>query len=330
MKKLNWIKYAKLLIGTVLAIIIANILSLEYAYATGIITLLTIQDTKRETVLITVKRIVIFLAMTLLSLLIFPLIGYNLWGFTLVMVPYLFLCLFLEMKEAIAPIAVLCTHYVSSGSCSITMIGNELLILLIGAGIGVIFNLFLSDNTNLIHKQQYQIEERMKGILSRMAHFIQVEDKASYNGECFAQLDHLLLELETQSRNYINNHFLGNNDYFYEYMRLRKMQCGLLKRIYTDITRIEMVPEQAAKISEFFSTIAKEFHETNNAIGLLLELDELDHFFDNEPLPSTREEFENRALLYHILEDLQEFVQLKKDFAMQYYHECCKVQSLSN
>lgn len=330
MKKLYWIKYAKLLIGTILAIIAANALSLEYAYATGIITLLTIQDTKRETVLITVKRIVIFLAMTAFSLLIFPLTGYNLLGFALVMVPYLFLCLALDMKEAIAPIAVLCTHYASSGSCSLPMIGNELLILLIGAGIGVIFNLFLSDNTRLIHKQQYQIEERMKGILSRMAHFIQIENKSEYNGNCFIELDQLLQELETQSRNYINNHFLGNHDYFYEYMRLRKMQCGLLKRIYTDITRIVMVPEQAAKIADYLTAIAAEFHETNNAIGLLARLDALDQSFDAEPLPVTREEFENRALLYHILEDLQEFVQLKKDFSKQYYHECCEVNALWN
>lgn len=108
------------------------------------------------------------------------------------------------------------------------------------------------------------------------------------------------------------------------------MQCGLLKRIYTDITRIVILPEQAAKISEYLSTIAEEFHEANNAIGLLVKLDTLDQFFDSEPLPVTREEFESRALLYHILEDLQKFVQLKKDFARQYYHECCLVKSSSN
>lgn len=33
-----------------------------------------------------------------------------------------------------------------------------------------------------------------------------------------------------------------------------------------------------------------------------------------EPLPQSREEFENRAILYHILMDLEEFLVFKKRF----------------
>ena len=35
----------------------------------------------------------------------------------------------------------------------------------------------------------------------------------------------------------------------------------------------------------------------------------------DSPLPVTREEFEDRALLYSVLMDLEYFLQLKKDFA---------------
>ena len=34
-----------------------------------------------------------------------------------------------------------------------------------------------------------------------------------------------------------------------------------------------------------------------------------------EPLPQSRAEFENRALLYRVLYDLEDFLQLKADFA---------------
>ena len=145
MKTEETIKLIKYVTGSVAAVLLAAALQLQFAYAAGIITLLTIQDTKKETVRITVKRMIIFVIMTILSAVIFPLAGYHVWAFGIVLIPYLFSCMALDMKEAIAPIAVLCTHYVSAKSCSPSMILNEFLILMIGAGIGTLWNLYMPD-----------------------------------------------------------------------------------------------------------------------------------------------------------------------------------------
>lgn len=40
-----------------------------------------------------------------------------------------------------------------------------------------------------------------------------------------------------------------------------------------------------------------------------------------EELPKTREEFENRAVLYHILMDLQDFLRYKADFVSKLNQE---------
>ena len=114
MKTEETIKLIKYVTGSVAAVLLAAALQLQFAYAAGIITLLTIQDTKKETVRITAKRMIIFVIMTILSAVIFPLAGYHVWAFGIVLIPYLFSCMALDMKEAIAPIAVLCTHYVLS------------------------------------------------------------------------------------------------------------------------------------------------------------------------------------------------------------------------
>ena len=37
-----------------------------------------------------------------------------------------------------------------------------------------------------------------------------------------------------------------------------------------------------------------------------------------EPLPENREEFEDRAVLFYILKQLQEFLSLKREFAKKY------------
>ena len=169
LSRYDYIKLIKYSIGAIISIIIANLLQIEYAMAAGIITLLTIQDTKKETIKVSLKRITIFFIMTLLSYIIFPSFGYTVWTFGIVLVPYLFFCLLLDMKEAIAPIAVLCTHYISSKSCSLEMIKNEFLILVIGAGVGIIINLFMTDNIKQIKQRQKEIDDSMKQILERMS-----------------------------------------------------------------------------------------------------------------------------------------------------------------
>ena len=54
---------------------------------------------------------------------------------------------------------------------------------------------------------------------------------------------------------------------------------------------------------------AYEYVET-----LLSELERLHHHYEQQPLPVTRQEFENRSMLYHILEDMKAFLDIKKDF----------------
>ena len=67
MKTEETIKLIKYVTGSVAAVLLAAAMQLQFAYAAGIITLLTIQDTKKETVRITAKRMIIFVIMTILS-----------------------------------------------------------------------------------------------------------------------------------------------------------------------------------------------------------------------------------------------------------------------
>ncbi len=318
MKKDKFLKYIKLLLGAVAAIGTANVLSLKFAYAAGIITLLTIQDTKKETLQIAFKRIVIFAVMTLISIAVFSVGGYTLSAFAAVMVPYLFVCMKLRMKEAIAPIAVLCTHYISEQSCAPDMILNEFLILALGAGIGIFLNMFIPDNQITMKRELREIENKMRQIFASMASGIENHKDMARSDRFLDEVDELLKELRRDAIEYSNNHLLSSDDYYYEYVIMRMEQCKLLKQIYRDIAGLSMVPEQAKKVADYFHEIGIVFHETNNAEKLIEHLDELYEYFRNDRLPVTREEFENRALLFHIIESMRSLVALKK----QFYDHC--------
>ena len=172
MKTEETIKLIKYVTGSVAAVLLAAAMQLQFAYAAGIITLLTIQDTKKETVRITAKRMIIFVIMTI---------------------------------------------------------------------------------------------------------YIELEDKTDYTGSCFDELDAMLVNLKKEALRYMNNHLITEDDYYYEYM-----QMSLQNKI--------------------------------NVETLLSELERLHHHYEQQPLPVTRQEFENRSMLYHILEDMKAFLDIKKDF----------------
>ena len=311
------IKLIKYVTGSVAAVLLAAALQLQFAYAAGIITLLTIQDTKKETVRVTVKRMIIFFIMTILSAVIFPLAGYHVWAFGIVLIPYLLCCMALDMKEAIAPIAVLCTHYISAQSCSATMIINEFLVLIIGAGIGTLWNLFMPDGKRHLIVYQRIVDDKIVNILKRMALYIEREDKSDYTGSCFDELDAMLADLKKEALRYMNNHLITEDDYYYEYMLMRARQCNILKRIYADIIRLTATPEQGKKLADFIQKTADEFTEQNDVSTLLSELEKLHSDYERQELPVTRQEFENRSMLYHILEDMKSLLEIKRKFIVE-------------
>ena len=311
------IKLIKYVTGSVAAVLLAAALQLQFAYAAGIITLLTIQDTKKETVRVTAKRLVIFIIMTILSALIFPLAGYHVWAFGIVLIPYLLCCMALDMREAIVPIAVLCTHYISAQSCSPTMIMNGFLILIIGAGIGTLWNLFMQDGRRQLLNYQKVVDDKMVYILRRMALYIELEDKSDYTGSCFDDLDAMLADLKKRALRYMNNHLITEDDYYYEYMLMRARQCNILKRIYADIIRLTATQEQGKKLADFIQKTADEFAEQNDVGTLLSELEKLHSDYERQELPVTKQEFENRSMLYHILEDMKSFLEIKRKFIVE-------------
>lgn len=315
--KFNYLKWGKLAFGAILACLIGERLGLQFSFATGIITLLTIQDTKKETLLITLKRILIFAVMTLLSLLLFPITGYTLTGFAILLIPYLGICLLLHMPEAIAPIAVLCTHYISAQSCSVEMIWNEFLILVIGAGTGVILNLFMPDNRRKIRQFQKETDDRIIRILKRMAEFLQREDKSEYTGSCFQELEAVLAALKKEAMIYMANHVSRPDDYFLRYVTMRSRQCARLRQMYENILHVPILVREVMPISRFLDTIAEEFSEENNVESLLSQAEELTEYYRLSNLPESREEFEARAILFELLGNIKAFLQIKRDFCTE-------------
>lgn len=312
------IKIIKIAVGSAAAILLADRLGLEYSTSAGIITLLTIQDTAKETIRISINRLLAFFIATLFSLTLFETLGYFSLTFGVFLLLFVGSCYFLKMKDAIAMNAVLTTHYLLSGDMTFALFTNELLLLVIGAGIGTLLNLYMPGDIKKIRSTQAILEADLKKLLLEMAHKITSGTQDSSYEEYFLTLEEHISSGVRHAYSNMNNRFLQETQYFVAYMEMRKQQFQVLESISHKISFLEYVPEQSKKVALFIQHISHSFSELNNAKALLEEGDQLFISFQNSPLPVTREEFEARAVLYMIMKDFAYFLKLKETFAKDY------------
>lgn len=309
------LKLTKIAIGSVVSIFLADMLGLRYSTAAGIITLLTIQDTSRETIVISIKRFLAFVLATAISFIIFQCAGYHVFSYGIFLFLFIACCIPLRLGDAVSINAVLSTHYLLEKEMSPALIGNEALLLFIGAGIGTLLNLYMPGKGKEIRAMQHKLEEDMRAILLRMSEYIGKEDRSGYTGDCFDKLQVDIAAGAKQAFAYMNNTFFQESKYFIAYMNMREQQTVVLRDVYKKIMSVRTALPQTQQVAELLYGISVTFGESNNARDLLAKLSELFVQMQDSKLPVTREEFEDRAVLYAILRDLEYFLQLKKEFA---------------
>jgi uncharacterized membrane protein YgaE (UPF0421/DUF939 family) len=313
LKKINLLFLLKTGIGSAIAILIANALGLLYSPSAGIITLLTIQNTKKETLIIAVKRVEAFVLATILSYLIFEGLGYTALAFGAFVSLFVAMCFLFDLKDGISMNAVLMTHFLIEKHMDPSLIFNEISILIIGMGIGIIINLAMPRNIERIRKEQVLLEEEIKKHLRSMEGILRKEEHEID----FTDLENFVERLLKSTYEEAGNRLLSDTRYLVSYLEMRKLQVGVLKDITSNIIQIEAIPVQAEPIAEYIEHIAASFHEKNNVTGLLTILEQLKEHFRKEPLPNTREEFENRAMLYQVMKELEYFLMLKRNFILE-------------
>lgn len=342
-------------IGSAIAILIAESLGLLYSPSAGIITLLSIQNTKKETILVAIKRLISFFMAVIISFIMFNSLGYNslvFGGFVLVFVG---LSNLLDLKEGISMNAVLMTHFLIEKRIDWPLLLNEILILTIGMGIGIVINLIMPNYKKQILMKQRMLEVEMKKMLKTMA--LALKDKRSClvqelsyknlsnnditneaktytedkNNQSmlnmddsnnkviidFRSLDALLDDLLHKAYEDAGNTLLSNTRYLISYLEMRRHQIDVLKEISRNIMEIPVILKQSLPLSEFINNIADSFHEQNNAMELLKELQLLFEHYKQDTLPVTRKEFEYRATLFQILKELEYFLIIKRNFILE-------------
>jgi uncharacterized membrane protein YgaE (UPF0421/DUF939 family) len=206
------------------------------------------------------------------------------------------------------------THIYTLELVGLSVMVNEMGLLLIGVIIAFLVNLYMPNTENDIHDVQISVEKQIKLVLHKMS--LQLINQCSVKEQLDAlkKLDELITEGISKAIIYNNNYILKDFSYYVKYFQMRRQQYELLVHMEKHFKRIFVTVEHARPLSKFTEKLANELGESNNCETILEHAFGLLTFYQNSELPLTREAFENRATLFQYLNDITYFIEIKMTF----------------
>lgn len=306
----------KIAVGSSAAIYIATRMNLEFATSAGIIALLTILTTKLETLRLSLFRIVTFGISVMLSWVMFEHLSSGWLAYGLFILVIVAICEWMGWKATISVNAVIGTHFLSNHDFGVESIINELMLVLIGISLAIILNAFMGTGNlkkRIKHNIQYT-EERLQLILDELASYLICEKMERNVWDDTINLEKHLQHFLEQAYEYQGNTLKKHADYYVLYFEMRSKQCGVLHNLHYEMKKIRSMPKQALIIADYIKYLKNYVTEVNDPVAQIERLEQLFRDMEKEELPKSRQEFESRAMLYHILMDLEEFLVYKHRF----------------
>ena len=304
----------KMAISATIALIIGNALGLQYATVGAVIGILSIKDTRKKALIISYKRIIACSMGILLSVILYSLLGNGALIFGLFLIILIPLTSRLKAQEGMVPSVVLSTHFLVANNIIIELIYNEVLLMIIGIGVAAIANIFMPSLEDKFKDDKEWIEEHYRIIISKMSkslitHAVDIDEQKLIN----AVEERLYTSKETAYK-IVNNQFFKSSSYYTDYINMRINQFDTIKRMRLHFQRFNIPVEQMNVMADFTLCVSENISEMNDCKSLLMDLEILRIEFKKMELPKTREEFESRAQLLQFLNDMEEFLLIKRNF----------------
>lgn len=309
----------KMTLVGVLASLLASFLSLDFAITCGILAILSIQLTKRDSLVIAFKRLIDAFFGLLLATLMFVAFGYEFYVFAIFIFIFSYTSWVLRISEGIIPTLVLVSHLLLNEVFSMPLLANEMYLMLVALGIATLFNLFYPTSSEKeLEMHVESIDQLVRDHLFMLA--LLLKDPA-YNSEYYRH--YIAIDKKIQKTidivELVDKDLLFQNDHSYlAYLHMRKEQNSYIRHMYQQALKIKKLHPFAIEISVFIQEMSYDIGLYNKAVKQLQNLDKIIERYRGATLPETREEFEIRATLYQILNEIESLLMVKVQFHHQY------------
>lgn len=303
----------KTAIGTALSIFIAHQLGLQFYASAGILTILCIQITRKQSLLISFERLGACLLGLLFSAVFFEGIGYTPLTIMVMLLLFIPVVVRLNLKEGFVTSSVIILHIYTLQQVNLAIILNELAIIGIGIGVALLMNLHMPNANKELKALQDAVEQNMSRILREYSIYLRAGESA-WDGKEMIETAALLHRAKSLALQDVENQFLRQEHLYYHYFDMRDKQFALLERILPIVSSLNHQFPQGEHMAEFMENLSASVHPGNTAHLFLAELSEMREQIKQTPLPKTREEFETRASLFYLLNEIERYLLIKYEY----------------
>ena len=307
----HFIMGLKVALGAAAAIGLAMLLGLQYASTAGIITVLSLMGTKRETLRIAGGRLLAAGCAMVIAWVCYRLLGFTLAGFTAYLFVFAVVCYACRWPYALTLVSVLVSHFLSAGRMDGPMLLNEALLFLIGTGIGVSVNLHLRPDEEAMRRHLRTVDELMRAAMHAVS---RTPEGLTDAKRLIAALRQELTRAEQLAIDNADNTFGNAPLYPVRYVQMRSNQCKILAQIASAMEDAAAHTPQHAAVCALLARVAEEYSRDNDVSALLEAVQAVLTDMREQALPVSRDEFESRAVLYYVLLRTEDFLLLKRQF----------------
>ncbi|MBF2332911.1 aromatic acid exporter family protein [Staphylococcus epidermidis] len=308
----------KTAVGMTLGVIICKLLGLDNYASSAILVVLCIKHTKMHLVQAILSRLVSCLLILFLGSAIFSLLGQHAFVLGLIVLLFIPLTVVLNVQEGVITSCVILLHVFNAKAINGHLILNEIMLLIVGLGIAFLMNLMMPSLDKKLNHFKQDIENQITEIFNIFS-----QACSMHNDHLNIKFDSLLLNIKKAKSlafRDVKNHFVRNENSFYHYFDMREEQVELLKRMTSLLEKINTDDPILEKISQLMYEIGSNVNSNDYTALRLHSLYEIRLSLDDLPLPTTHKILNSRAHIIQILNELEEYLNIKSQFGSLKLH----------
>lgn len=307
-------KVVKTAIGTFISMYLAQVLQIQFGATAGIVTIISIQATKKESFVVAFERFLASLIGLFIAVISFQIFGYSPFTFGIFVLIFMPLCLKFKLFQGFLCTVVLATHILSLKKISVNIVVNEIYILLLGIGVALVLNMYMPNVRQELAEKIENINRSMKVVVNYFGDVLVTGSVFVDEEVLFKELKKELDEAREIAFQEYNNDLFDSSRQHIEFIQMKRNQYKILLKMRKHFYRFYLSSEHTHIIVNFAKKVSDAIGKDDKYQGVLLELEKIREIFKKMPLPQTRVEFESRAMLFQFLNDIEEFLEVKKEY----------------
>lgn len=303
----------KTALGMTLAVILSRLIGLDNYASSAILVVLCIKDTRVKSFEAAIYRFIACFIAIMIGSVFFTYLGSTPIVLGVMVLLFIPVTVMIGVQEGIVTSCVIILHLYMAKVIDFNLIINEILLLIIGIGIALIMNMFMPSLDHKLNQYKRKIEDDFILITFVFSEGLNNPNK-KLNTPSFDQVSQNIKKAKSLAFREVKNHFVRNENSYYHYFDMRQEQLTLLKRMKNLIESMQHSQHAHHLCSQLLLNVSQNVQSNDYSLMRLHSLYEIKIKLQSIELPKTQGELESIAALFQLLNEVEEYLQIKSQF----------------